>query len=159
MLSAAETNPLQRLCSMGVGRFVYIDKMFSRRFVESIINKRNTPTPCRDLSPPPLGGVYPPCTTPHYHFQCETKRILLCAVWKESNWRMRIAAHSVLVWMVRILQYGSLRFASLPSFVVWIGYKVTYPFSAMSITNIVATCIMTLINYILLYKSRLDSSQ
>ena len=51
---------------MGVGRFVYIDKMFSRRFVDSIINKRNTPTPCRDLSPPPLGGVYPPCTTPHY---------------------------------------------------------------------------------------------
>ena len=52
--------------SMGVGQFVYIDKMFSRRFVDSIINKRNTPTPCRDLSPPPLGGVYPPCTTPHY---------------------------------------------------------------------------------------------
>ena len=51
---------------MGVGRFVYIDKMFSRRFVDSIINKRNTPTPCRELSPPPLGGVYPPCTTPHY---------------------------------------------------------------------------------------------
>ena len=30
-------------------------------------------------------------------FQCETKRILLCAVWKEANCGMRIAAHSVLV--------------------------------------------------------------
>ena len=62
-LSAAETNPLQRLCSMGVGRFVYIDKMFSRRFVDSIINKRNTPTPCRDLSPP-TGGCLPPLYYP-----------------------------------------------------------------------------------------------
>ena len=64
-LSAAETNPFQRLCSMGVGRFVYIDKMFSRRFVDSIINKRNTPTPCRDLSaPPPHWGVFTPLVLP-----------------------------------------------------------------------------------------------
>ena len=49
---------------MGVGRFVYIDKMFSRRFVDSIINKRNTPTPCRDLSPPPHWGVFTPLVLP-----------------------------------------------------------------------------------------------
>ena len=34
-------------------------------FRRQFINKRNTPTPCRDWSPPPL-SVYSPCTTPHY---------------------------------------------------------------------------------------------